>query len=109
MKEVIMNLGFSTPVHPTLSSPQVANEAFGAQVGSQANPLLARTAAVAIQTGVMNLFFGIINTNRHFVSRMAILSPTAHDDDTFDKKQTKNIIRKLKTEKTEPSNDQRPQ
>lgn len=94
-----MNLGFSSPVHPALSSPKVATEAFGARV----NPLLARTVFVA------DVFFGVIGVNRHYVARMAVLTPSSRDDDTLDKKRAKNIIRKLKTEKTEPSNDQRPQ
>lgn len=103
-----MNLGFSfstAPVQPVLSSPtpdaHVALEVLP-------NPLLARTAQVAAQIGATATFFSIINTNRHFVARTAVLAPSATGDDTLEQKRTKNIIRKLKTEKAEPSNDQRP-
>ncbi len=70
--------------------------------------LFARTAALASQIGGGSAFFREINVNRYYVSRVAILPSNGRDDDTFDKKRAKNIIRKLKTERTEPSNDQRP-
>lgn len=102
-----MNLGFSfstAPVQTALSPSVVAHDAPPAPV----NPLIARTAHVAAQIGAAVTFFSIINVNRHFVARTAILAPSSTGDDTLEEKRTKNIIRKLKTEKTEPSNDQRP-
>lgn len=107
-----MNLGFSfstAPVQPVLSSPAMdAHAAPHTPAQAAPNPLIARTAHVAAQIGAAATFFSIINTNRHFVARTAVLAPSATGDDTLEQKRTKNIIRKLKTEKTEPSNDQRP-
>ena len=102
-----MSLGFSlgaTPVQPALAAEALAHDTAPAHT----NPLLVKTAALAAQIGVTVSFFTIINTNRHFVARTALFSSSSRDDDTVDQKRTKNIIRKLKTEKSEPSNDQRP-
>ncbi len=102
-----MSLGFSLgtrPVQAANALPAMANET----VAASANLLLAKTAAVAVQLGNISSFFTIINTNRHFVARHAILTSASRDDETLDEKRTKNIVRKLQTEKTEPSNDQRP-
>ena len=71
--------------------------------------LFARTAALASQIGGGSAFFREIYVNRYFVSRVAILPSLGRDDDTFDKKRAKNIIRRLKTERSEFCNDQRRQ
>jgi hypothetical protein len=102
-----MNLGFSSSTAPVQPALPQALAVQATQLA--AYTLLARIAAVAAQMGALNSFFGVINTNRYFVSRMALVLPVGRDDDTFDQKKAKAIIRKLKTEKSEPSNDQRPQ
>lgn len=102
-----MNLGFShaaATVHAASSLPVSLHET----ALPPSNMLLARTAQVAAQIGAAVSFFSIINTNRHFVARAAILSPYSTGEDTLEQKRAKSIFRKLKTEKAEPSNDQRP-
>lgn len=98
-----MELGFS---FKSQAVQPVANATPAAATATGFNPLFARIAA---QMGAINSFFKIIDTNRYFVARSAIIYATEKEDDTMDKKIRKNIIRTIKTEKTEPSNDQRPQ
>lgn len=97
-----MNLGFShgtAPIHepsPLVDSPS-CDEATPSQ-------LLARTAQAAGSS-----FFGIVNTSRFYVVRQVVPFAQTKEQEEQDKKRANTYIRRLKTEKTEPSNDQRPQ
>ena len=102
-----MNLGFSfgaAPAQAVQSSSFVANESVQTPSNSRPqNQLLARTAALAAQIGGGAAFLA------QYVSRTAILPSGGRNTSTFDEKRAKNIIRKLKVEATESSNDhQRP-
>src|SRR5438309_421730 len=108
-----MSLGSSSspmPILPIQCSMQAVSEAMLARPEKPQSlakdfELLARTAAIALQVGVGSSFFREINTNRYFVSRFAILPTGSRDDDTFDKKRAKKIIRDLKVQATETSNE----
>jgi hypothetical protein len=105
----MMGLGFSFGPAPIRSSPQEAsnamlNQATKPQSVAKDFELSARMAAITAQLGSSS-FFGQLNTNRHFTSRMALFSSIARDDDTFEKKVKRGVIRKLKTEKSEASNN----
>lgn len=108
-----MSLGSSsTPMstQPVQISMQAVSEAMLARPEKPQSlakdfELLARTAAIALQIGTGSSFFREINTNRYFVSRFAFLSISSRDDDTFDKKRAKKIIRDLKAQAVEASNE----
>ena len=69
----------------------VATTTPAAATATSFTPLFAR---IATQMGAIHSFFKIIDTNRYFVARSAIVYATERDDDTMDKKIKKNIIRK---------------
>ncbi len=102
-----MNLGFSfstAPIQAAAIAPHVEPKSNSLPTSSQ---LFLNIAAIAAGAGAISSFFSQIKAN-HYVARMAIPLSPSRDDDTFDQKRAKNLIRKIKTERTEPSNDQRP-
>jgi len=94
-----MNLGFSmgaSPIQAQAASPALATQ------GTALRPeQVARAAVIAALLGAAS--------SQVSAARVVIRPPTKNEADTFDNKRKQEIIRKLKTEKTEPSNDQRPQ
>ena len=101
-----MNLGFSfgtTPTQSVQASPQAQSEGMLARLDKPQSRVLLATATIAAQVGVSS-YFNILASHR-YVSRMAILPSGRRDDDTFSKKRQKGIIRRLKVEASEASND----
>ncbi len=97
-----MNLGFSmgaSPIQTQITSPQHSNQ----MLQMRPDQLLARTALIAMQLGASTSFFSQVT-----LARIVIRAPSKNEE-TRDQKKAKDLIRKIKTEKTEPSNDQRPQ